>query len=205
MALKTYYIPNILEVGIDEAGRGPLFGRLYVGAVILPKDDAFDHSLMKDSKKLSERKRLIAYDYIREYAIDYSTYYVDEEYIDKNNIFQATQSAMHGALDKLTVIPEHILVDGPYFTTYFNNARLIPFTCIESGDNLYTPIAAASIMAKVERDEYIQTLCDENSDLVLKYDLRNNKGYGTKRHIDGILKYGVSEGHRKTFGICKQY
>ena len=101
MSMKPYHIKNILEVGIDEAGRGPLFGRVYVGAAILPQDKRFQHDLIKDSKKLSPRKRVIAYDYIRENAIDYSVAWVDEGTIDDINIFQATLTCMHQALDKL--------------------------------------------------------------------------------------------------------
>ena len=112
MSLKPYYMENILEAGIDEAGRGPLFGRVYVAAVILPQDRSFEHSLMRDSKKISERKRLIAYDYIRENAIDYAVSFIDEQHIDSINIFRATQQGMHDALNKLNVAPQHLLVDG---------------------------------------------------------------------------------------------
>ena len=112
---------------------------------------------------------------------------------------------MHKALNNLNVIPDHLLVDGPHFSTYFKNNRLIPFTCIEGGDNLYTPIAAASILAKVERDKYIVELCDMHPELDEKYGLRKNKGYGTKQHMDGIRKYGTTKWHRKTFGLCKFY
>ena len=116
--LAKFKNEDCLEVGVDEAGRGPLFGRVYVGAVILAPDDSFEHSLMRDSKKLSERKRLIAYDHIREYAIDWATYYHDAPVIDEKNIFHATYDAMHKCLDKLNVVPEHILVDGNYFPTF---------------------------------------------------------------------------------------
>ena len=203
--LKHHYISNILEAGVDEAGRGPLFGRIYAAAVILPKSDTFDHSLMKDSKKLSEKKRIIAADYIKENAIDYSIAYSDEKAIDRDNIFKCTQATMHKALNNLNVMPDHLLVDGPHFATYFKDNRLIPFTCVEGGDNLYTSIAAASILAKVERDNYIVELCDMHHGLDEKYGLRKNKGYGTKQHMDGIKKYGTTEWHRKTFGLCKFY
>ena len=113
--LKPFMYENALEVGLDEAGRGPLFGRVYVGAVILPPDDSFDHSLMKDSKKLTVRKRLIAFDYIKENAIDWVVHYKDTDYIDKYNIFNANYTAMHEAVNKLLVKPDQILVDGNYF------------------------------------------------------------------------------------------
>ena len=205
MSLNPYYIENILEAGVDEAGRGPLFGRVYVASVILPQDLSFDHGLMRDSKKLSERKRLIAYDYIRENAIDYAISFIDEKRIDTINIFRATQEGMHGALHKLHVTPQHILVDGNYFNTYFRDGKLVPYTCIVGGDDKYTPIAAASILAKVARDKYIEDLCDKYENLEAFYNLRKNKGYGTEAHCQGIVKHGITQWHRRSFGICKNY
>jgi len=205
MSLQSHYIKGMLEAGIDEAGRGPLFGRLYVAAVILPQDRSFDHALMRDSKKISERKRLIAYDYIRENAIDYSIAFLDEQKIDEINIFRATQKGMHEAVSQLRVTPQHLLVDGSHFNTYFRDNRLIPHTCIEGGDDKYTPIAAASILAKVSRDKYIESLCDKYENLEIFYNLRNNKGYGTEAHRKGIEKHGITQWHRKSFGICKNY
>ena len=199
--LEHYFLKDMLEVGIDEAGRGPLFGRVYVGAVILPQKD-FNFALIKDSKKLSERKRMIAYDYIKENAIDTNTYYFDEKYIDEHNIFKATHDAMHKVLDGLNVIPDHILVDGKYFYSYRNNDMVIPHTCIEKGDNTYCSIAAASILAKVERDKYIYDMCDRYPDLDTYFDLRSNKGYGTKKHMEGLNNHGVSCWHRLSFEPC---
>ena len=203
--MKNYYKENTLEVGLDEAGRGPLFGRVYIGAVIIPPDETFQQSFIKDSKKLSERKRLMAYDFIKENAIDYTSFYYDENKIDEINIFKATYEGMHKALDNLLVTPEHILVDGTYFPIYTNNNQIIPYTCIEGGDNKFLSIAAASIVAKVERDKYIYNLCDNNPELEEFYSIRSNKGYGTSKHIEGIKKNGISSWHRKTFGICKNY
>ena len=205
MTLAPFYIENMLEAGIDEAGRGPLFGSLYVAAVILPFDVSFPHELMRDSKKISERKRLIAFDLIKEYALDYSIVAIDEAIIDKINIFQATQLGMKTALNKLLVRPQHILVDGNYFKPYISDHRVIPHTCIEGGDNLFTSIAAASILAKVSRDNYIYKLCDEYGNLEDFYNLRNNKGYGTKKHMEGIKNHGITQWHRRSFGICKNY
>jgi len=205
MTLAPYYIENMLEAGIDEAGRGPLFGSLYVAAVILPFDVSFPHELMRDSKKISERKRQIAFDLIKEYAIDYSIVTIDETIVDKINIFQATQLGMKTALNKLLVRPQHILVDGNYFKPYILDNRVIPHTCIEGGDNLFTSIAAASILAKVSRDKYIYKLCDEYGNLEDFYNLRNNKGYGTKKHMEGIKNHGITQWHRRSFGICKNY
>ena len=109
--LKRFHFKDTLEVGIDEAGRGPLFGRVYVGAVILPQDEEFDHSLMRDSKKLNEKQRLEAYDYIKDHAIDWTSYWMSAEDIDKHNVFQATHKAMHKALDQLLVRPEQMAID----------------------------------------------------------------------------------------------
>ena len=203
--LKRFFYENTIEAGVDEAGKGPLFGRVYVGAVVLPTGDEFDHSLMKDSKKLSPKKRQIAYEYIKENALDWTFFWVSAEDIDKINIYKATHLAMHKALDQLKVRPENILVDGNKFYVYKHNNEIIPHVCITGGDNKYTSIAAASIVAKVEHDKYINEMCDENSTLDSFYDLRNNKGYGTKNHIAGIEQYGISNWHRKTFGICRKY
>ena len=203
--MKPYYLENTLEVGLDEAGRGPLFGRVYVGAVVIPPDDTFQQPFIKDSKKLSERKRLMAYDFIKENAIDYTTFYYDEKIVDEKNIFNATYDAMHRAIDNLLVKPEHILVDGCYFPVYTNENKIIPYTCVESGDNKYLSIAAASIMAKVERDKYIYDLCEKNTNLVEHYGINNNKGYGTAEHLNGIKEHGITQWHRKTFGLCKNY
>ena len=203
--LKSFYEKGKLEVGIDEAGRGPLFGRVYIGAVILPQDDSFDHSLMRDSKKLNEKNRLDAYEYIVNNAIDWTSYWVTEKEVDKMNVFQATHYGMHKALDNLIVKPEHIIVDGDKFYEYERDGKVIPNKCIVGGDDKYSSIAAASIIAKVERDQYIKDLCEQYPYLNGFYDLEKNKGYGTKKHIDGIRKYGISEWHRKTFGICKKF
>ena len=202
--LKKFYAEDSLEVGIDEAGRGPLFGRVYVGAAILPPDD-FDHSLMRDSKKLSERKRLQAYDYIKENAIDYSVAYIEADEIDKINIFNATYTAMHKALNKLQVRPDMILVDGSHFIPYSFENQQISHVCIEKGDDTYSAIAAGSILAKVTRDKYICELCSKHENLDEFYGLSQNKGYGTARHMEGIKQHGISLWHRKSFGICRQY
>ena len=192
-----------LEVGLDEAGRGPMFGRVYVAAVIIPQDDSYEHSLMRDSKKLSENKRLYAFDYIKENAIDWVVEYKDEKYIDKYNIFAANYTAMHEAVRKLLVKPDHLLVDGNYFKPcMYNDDDYISHTTVVKGDNKYTPIAAASILAKVSRDKYIEEMCEKYPLLDEYYDIKSNKGYGSKRHMEGIKKYGISPWHRKSFGIC---
>lgn len=203
--LKSYYYKDTIEAGVDEAGRGPLFGRVYVGAAILPTSDDFDHSLMRDSKKLSEKKRLEAYEYIKKNALAYAVHWMSEDDVDEMNIYQATHTAMHKALDKLEVRPENILVDGNKFYVYKDKGEIIPHVCIKGGDDKYSAIAAASILAKVERDNYILELCKQFPNLDTFYGIKKNKGYGTKAHLKGIQERGITQWHRKTFGICKQY
>jgi len=208
--LNKYYNFNLIEAGVDEAGRGPLFGRVYSAACILPNNDNFNHSLMKDSKKFSSYRQLLqAYDYIKNNCITYGVGFIEHDEIDTLNIRNATFKAMHNALKKLNIVPQHILVDGNAFKpyTFFNNNKIniIPHTCIEGGDNKYTSIAAASIIAKVERDKYIEELCQLYPYLNEKWDIINCKGYGTKKHLNGIENYGISPWHRRTFGICKKY
>ena len=190
--LKTYYDSELLEAGIDEAGRGPMFGRVYTAAAIIPQDDTFVQPFIKDSKKLSEKKRKEAFEYIKENAIDWSVSWKDETYIDNRNIYNATYESMHTTLDQLNVRPEYILVDGSDFQIYTENCEIIPHKCVVKGDNEYASIAAASILAKVSRDNYIDEMCDKYPLLDEYYDLRNNKGYGTKKHLDGIRHYGIS-------------
>jgi len=222
--LKQMFDPDttIIEIGIDEAGRGPMFGRVYAGVAVLPKDDSFDHSQMKDSKKFHSKKKIeqVA-EYIKENAIAWAVEYEDEQTIDEINILQATQSAMHkgiknvlSQLSKLTDIDYDkilLLVDGNYFKPFTilnkNKTKLetIKYQMVEGGDNKYTSIAAASILAKVERDNYIDELCIQNPELVEHYGIDTNKGYGSKKHMDGIKQYGITKWHRKTFGICKEY
>lgn len=205
------------EIGIDEAGRGPMFGRLYVAAVILPKDDSFDHSKMKDSKKFtSEKKIKETATYIKENAICWSVCYEEAETIDNINIRQAVLKCMHQCIDNIiekmsnqdTINDKYyLIIDGNDFKPYMRkkNLNFLPYSCIEGGDNKYSAIAAASILAKVSRDEYIYDLCNQYSYLNENYNLNKNKGYGTKAHLDGIKNHGISQWHRKTYGICKNY
>lgn len=208
--LKPFFYKDTIEVGLDEAGRGPLFGRVYVGAAILPQDDSFNHGLMKDSKKFGKSKKgqrelLRAYEYIKNNAIAWGVYWISEKDIDDINIYKATHKAWHKVIENLNIVPENILVDGNKFFPYSHKGEFLPHICIKGGDNKYSPIAAASIIAKVERDNYIRELCKENPELVERYNIESNKGYGAKTHIDGIKKYGISKWHRKTFGICQNY
>ena len=207
-----------IEIGVDEVGRGPLFGRVYTAAVILPKGDLFDHSKMKDSKKFHSKAKIIEVaDYIKEHAIAWAVSYEDERTIDEINILQATQQSMHKCIadilkkTKYDLSDIKLLIDGNYFkayTTYNSCSKKIEqlaHQCVEGGDNKYSCIAAASILAKVARDAYIDELCKENPELVSHYSLDTNKGYGSKKHLDGIKEHGITIWHRRSVGICKEY
>lgn len=210
MTLKLNY-QSKLEIGVDEAGRGPLFGRIYSAAVMI--DDSFDITCVKDSKKFTSKKRLMeAYTYVLEHSIAWGVASIDEKLIDKHNIRQATFMAMHKAIrDLLSKISSSdnitLLIDGNDFRPflYLKDGQYsnLPHVCIKSGDNLYASIAAASIIAKVQRDQYIEDLCLKYPLLDEYYSLSKNKGYGTKQHMEGIRKYGITEFHRISFSPCK--
>lgn len=217
---KWFDDDSSIEIGIDEVGRGPMLGRVYSAAVILPKDDIFDHSEMKDSKRFSSEKKITEVaEYIKEHAIAWGVGYVDESVIDEINIRQATFRAMHMAIREcfqtfseqdIETISFHLLVDGSDFKPYMvmkgeYGLMQIPHTTIVGGDNKYTSIAAASILAKVSRDEYINKLCGDNPILNERYGILKNKGYGTATHMAGIKEHGITKYHRKSFGICKQF
>ena len=210
--LEQFYEKDKIEVGIDEAGRGCLFGPVCVASVIWLNEDPIDGTVDKnyniiDSKKCSQKKKNILKDYIKENCIGYSIELLDNEYIDKHNILESTLNCMHKCLDNIT--NKHnidtILVDGNHFNIYEDkNDKMISYMCVIDGDNKYKSIAASSILAKTYRDEYIKKLVEDNPELK-SYDIHNNKGYGTKKHIEAIKKYGITKWHRKTFGICKNY
>tara|TARA_Y100000389_G_C17412052_1_gene491512 strand:- start:846 stop:1517 length:672 start_codon:yes stop_codon:yes gene_type:complete len=213
MVLESKYNDNNkFEIGVDEAGKGPMFGRVYSAAAVLPESD-FRHDMMKDSKKFTSIKKIKeAYEYIKENALAHSVCYEEPKIIDKINIREATLTCMHNAvinvLDQIKRDDESfILVDGNDFKPLFrkdnNKLYTIPHVTVIGGDNTYSAIAAASILAKVERDAYIADLCEKNEVLVDKYDLLSNKGYGTKKHMDGIKSFGITDLHRKSYGICK--
>lgn len=212
MPLKPYYKEDTtLEIGIDEAGRGPMLGRVYTAAVILPKNtNSFKHEEMKDSKRFHSFEKISQVaEYIKENAIAWCVTYHDEKTIDKINIREATISSMHNAITE--IIAKHhdclLLVDGcdfkPYMVLNHNTYTQMPHVCIEGGDNKYTCIAAASILAKVARDQYIMDLCKEHPVLSDIYQIHKNKGYGTKVHLDAIKRHGITQWHRATYGICK--
>ena len=219
---------KIIEIGVDEAGRGPLFGRVYTAAVILPKDDSFDYSKVKDSKKFHSKKKIEeAAEYVKENALAWYVSFEDEKKIDEINILQATQLSMHNSINEVRKVYNanlkvenkcekrnynfSLLIDGNYFNpiTSFNKEtnkiEAIPYMTVEGGDNKYASIAAASILAKVYRDKYIEELCEQNPELAEHYGIDSNKGYGAKRHIDGIKQHGITVWHRRSFAPCKNY
>lgn len=179
--------------GIDEVGRGPLVGPVVTAAVILPRD--FYDERINDSKKLTEKKRELLYDVIMENAVSVGIGISSEDVIDDINILEATKKAMIEAINNLSVKPDHLLIDAVKLNVD------IPQTSIIKGDAKSESIAAASIIAKVTRDRMMIELDKEHPE----YDFKHNKGYGTKKHIDAIEKYGILKEHRKTFAPCDKY
>ncbi len=189
--LLSHYYEGLVEVGCDEAGRGCLAGSVYAAAVILPPD--YENELLNDSKKLSAKKRYTLRAEIERDAVAWAVGVVTPEEIDKINILNASFLAMHRALDQLKVRPEAIIVDGNRFKPY----QELPFTTIVKGDGKYLSIAAASILAKTYRDDYMQALAKEYP----QYDWQSNMGYPTKKHRKAISKHGVTPYHRKSFNL----
>ena len=190
MLKNNYYIGKI-EAGCDEAGRGCLAGSVYAAAVILP--DNYQNDLLNDSKQLTEKRRYQLREIIERDAVAWAVGIVTPEEIDKINILNASILAMHRALDQLKVRPEAIIVDGNRFKPYNN----IPHTTIVKGDGKYLSIAAASILAKTYRDDYMNRLAEEYP----QYDWLSNKGYPTKKHRDAIRQYGITPYHRKSYNL----
>jgi ribonuclease HII len=189
--LKKQYLKGIIEAGCDEAGRGCLAGPVFASAVILPA--GFGHPLINDSKQLTAKQRYFMREVIKDHAISYSIAMTCNEEIDDLNILNASILAMHRALDNLQPIPEHIIVDGNYFAPWYN----VPFKTIIKGDCKYQSIAAASILAKTYRDDYMNRLHRDYP----QYNWEQNKGYPTQKHREAILKYGITSFHRKTFTL----
>ena len=204
--MKSFYIENDIELGIDEAGRGCLLGPLCVGSVIMGNiEDNPPPYEIKDSKKCSPKIRKILREYIENNAIAYNVQFVWEKEIDEVNVLQATMNGMHKCVDEITkeMTIDRILVDGTQFPVYLDSDfEPIEHICVPQGDNIYTNIAAASILAKEYHDEYIVNLVKENPQLE-EYDLLNNKGYGTKKHMDKLKENGLTIWHRRSF--CKRF
>ena len=211
LSLKKCMTQDKIEIGVDEAGRGPLFGPVYTAAVILPKDDSFDHSKMKDSKRFTSKKKIReAAEYIKQHATAYSITFSTEKQIDETNILKATMDSMHRAINQILTDESntHLLIDGNYFNVIYypteDGMTTVNYTCIEKGDNTYSSIAAASILAKVARDDYIEELCKENPTLGEYYGINTNMGYGSKKHMEGIKKHGATQWHRMSFAPLKK-
>ena len=194
MGLQKYFLKNVLEAGTDEAGRGCLSGPVVAAAVILPED--FEHPLLNDSKQLTEKQRELLRPFIEKNALAYGVSYINELKIDEINILQASILAMHTAIEKLSVTPKHIIVDGNKFNSFKN----IPHKTIIKGDAKFMSIAAASVLAKTYRDEFMQKIDLEFPE----YYWKQNKGYPTKQHREAIRKFGITPYHRKTFRLLPE-
>jgi ribonuclease HII len=222
---RFYNEETAFELSIDEAGRGCLFGRVYIACVVLPKEsELFDGKNIKDSKKFSSKKKLneVA-DYIKSNALAWHVAWVDSTTIDEINILQSVMRGMHDCIRsillKLNEKTNHqiasikncmAVVDGNYFTPYRafdnneNTIQEMPYVTIEQGDAKYMGVAAASILAKTARDNYVLEFCNQYPVLIERYGLDSNMGYGTKKHLEGIREYGITQWHRRTFGeACK--
>lgn len=224
---------ELFEICIDEAGRGCLFGRVYIACVVLPKestknnvssfpgkpdftDESFSGNNIKDSKKFSSKTKInqVA-EYIKQNAFAWHIAFIEHDVIDKINILQAVMRGMHECIRKTieslnTDISKCMaIIDGNYFTPYreFDETQQsiveMKFSTIEKGDSIYMGIAAASILAKTARDQYVLEMCNTYPELNIKYNLHKNMGYGTKQHLEGIKQHGITQWHRKTFGICR--
>ena len=199
--LASHYYEGKVEAGCDEAGRGCLAGSVYAAAVILP--DGYQNELLNDSKQLTEKRRYELREIIERDAVAWAVGIVTPEEIDKINILNASILAMHRALDQLKVRPEAIIVDGNRFKKYspplFGGGRgeALPHTTIVKGDGKYLAIAAASILAKTYRDDYMNRLAEDYP----QYDWLSNKGYPTKKHRDAIRQYGITPYHRKSYNL----
>ena len=189
--LKANFSDFLIEVGTDEAGRGCLAGPVVAAAVILPED--FEHPLLNDSKQLNEKQRKELRPIIEEKAVSFGVSFIHHDEVDTLNVLKASIIGMHQSIDKMNVVPEFIIVDGNKFLPYKN----IPHQTIVKGDAKYMSIAAASVLAKTYRDEYMEKIHKENE----VYNWKKNKGYPTKEHREALLKHGISKYHRKSFRL----
>jgi ribonuclease HII len=215
--------PSLHELSIDEAGRGCLFGRVYIACVVLPKDpSAFSGKDVKDSKKFSSKKKLneVAA-YIKEHALAWHVAHIEADVVDSINILKSVMMGMHECINETIVKMNHInqtifalsdfmaVIDGNYFNPYLafdettQSLQQLSHVTVEQGDGKYMAIAAASILAKTSRDNYVLELCAKYPILSERYGLDANMGYGTKKHMDGIREYGITQWHRKSFAPCK--
>ena len=189
--LESHYYEGLTEAGCDEAGRGCLAGSVFAAAVILPPD--YRNAELNDSKQLTDRRRKLLRQTIQRDALAWAVGIVTPEEIDKINILRASFLAMHRAIDQLKVRPEALIIDGNRFSPYHD----LPYTCIVKGDAKYLSIAAASILAKTYRDDYMDRLAEQYP----HYDWNNNKGYPTKKHREAIRQYGPTPYHRMSYNL----
>ncbi len=189
--LKPYHTKDLVEAGCDEAGRGCIAGPVFAGAVILPPD--FQHPLLNDSKKLTARIRKEIRVVIEKEALAYGVGIVDEKEIDKINILNASFLAMHRALEKLNTLPGHLVIDGNRFKPFGE----IAYTCVVKGDARYASVAAASILAKTYRDDFMEELHHQHPE----YGWVQNKGYPTRSHREAVFKFGPTPYHRRSFKL----
>lgn len=223
--LERFYTDNdeLYEISMDEAGRGCMFGRVYIASVVLPKNpELFSGVNIKDSKKFSSKTKLReAAEYIKQNALVWHIEYADANEIDEKNILMCVMEGMHKCIrNSITKVNEvtniqhntskfMAIVDGNYFKPYChfdsstNDYQQIPHVTVEQGDGKYMAIAAASILAKTARDDYVLEMCEKYPILSEKYGLDKNVGYGTKAHMSGIKEYGITQWHRRSFGCCK--
>lgn len=196
--LQSYNNKEQIEIGLDEAGRGPLIGNVYAGAVVWTDDLKPPDGLITDSKKLSSKKRKEALKWIKENVKNYAVGFATNEEIDAINILEATKLAMQRAIDQLPVKTEYLLIDGIGWDKKFPKYKV---TSVVKGDSKFYSIAAASILAKEYHDEHIIELCQKDPTLIDKYCLDSNMGYASQKHIDGIKTYGYTNYHRKSFKL----
>jgi ribonuclease HII len=208
--LHAFQDENKIEIGIDEAGAGTFFGSLFVAGIILPKNikDLLNEDkkvVIRDSKKMSQKQRDYAYDFIIKNALEYNVIEKTNKEVDDLNILQARLTGFHDVIRAMKNKPEKILIDGDKFDAYYDEDGIeIESECVIEGDNTYLCIAAASILAKTHQIRHIEKLVEENQDFK-KYDIHNNHGYGTPRHLYGIKELGVTPYHRLSFGICRKF
>lgn len=205
--MKPFHEPHKLEIGVDEAGRGPFLGPVFAAAVIWDPNLTEPEMPVCDSKKLkTEAKLERSYNYIIDNALAYGIAQVSETEIDQINILQATFKAMKSAIDQCELAPDTLLIDGDKFDVYFDRQGN-PVECytIPKGDDTYFSIAAASILAKWSRDKYILDLCKQYPELDERYQISRNKGYGAPAHREGIRKYGITQFHRQSFKCCSGF
>jgi ribonuclease HII len=189
--LQPYLQPHLLEAGCDEAGRGCLAGPVFAAAVILPND--FYHPLLNDSKQLSEKERMALRPFIEQHALAFAVASLCNKQIDKINILQASLKSMHLAVKALSIQPQLLLIDGNRFKPY----KKLPHQCVIKGDATYASIAAASVLAKTYRDDFMNALHQKAP----QYNWQQNKGYGTRQHQFALNKFGPSQYHRKSFRL----